>query len=85
MLCSKVEGIIAVQLYTSLTLGLHTCSNESQGVGGQLSTGTRHSTTAQQYQHPRVGRALTVPLEPGILQSLRWKEGGDEREKRRKE
>lgn len=55
----------------SLTLGLHTCPNESEGIGCQLAAGAGDGAAAQQDQNSGICRIYAVPLEPGVLQSLK--------------
>lgn len=67
----KVKFTTCLVLRLSLTLSLHACSDEGERVGRQLSAGAGHRAAAHQHHDARVGRALRVPLQPGILQRLR--------------
>ncbi len=72
--CTLCGGKIkhsSVWFCVCLTLRLHACSDEGERVGCQLTAGAGHRAAAHQHQDARVGRALRVPLQPGVLQRLR--------------
>ena len=51
-----------------LTLGLQPCSDQGQGVAGQLTAGAAHSAAGQQHKDARV--FVLVPLHVHLLQRL---------------
>ena len=66
------------------TLRLHACADESERIGCQLTTSAGDGATAHQDQNSWICCIYTVPLEPGVLQSLPawavrvWKNKGEE-------
>lgn len=52
------------------TLCLHPGADQSQGVAGQLATGARDGTAAQQHQNTWVGGVFGVAGQPDVLQTL---------------
>lgn len=71
MFYAKVKFTTCLVLCLCLTLSLHARSDEGERVGRQLSAGAGHRAAAHQHHDARVGRALRVPLQPGVLQRLR--------------
>ena len=51
-----------------LTLGLQPCSDQGQGVAGQLTAGAAHSAAGQQHKDARI--LVLVPLHVHLLQRL---------------